>query len=286
MSNLNLEQSVFLAKQEIDRLQEFSIIDSVFMNYLKFASKTPGIVAAIKPTAGNTGYAFEVKQGTDGIVSIAPGMIISYNPTDTLFDRGIRIVKFAGISGLSFPAGVSYVIIKPKKVIWEEGTLDINADGSITGYSTNFNVVLRGNGTDEPVTIRFVKVDSVISTDTQITEAVNSGYYEVVALNGQATATQMTVTSDTPIVAEKGLKYIVCGTLPLGQVWSKYAGAGFTWETRPYLYEYDGFDIQAMVSTVSSANNDSTGYTIAKVTNTNGALSIDNLLTNRPYWSM
>ena len=72
MSNLNLEQSVFLAKQEIDRLQEFSIIDSVFMNYLKFASKTPGIVAAIKPTAGNTGYAFEVKQGTDGIVSIAP----------------------------------------------------------------------------------------------------------------------------------------------------------------------------------------------------------------------
>lgn len=286
MSNLNLEQSVFLAKQEIDRLQEFAITDSAFMNFLKFASKSPGIVSGNKPTSGASNYAFEVKQETGGVVSVSPGMIVSYNLTDILYNRNIRVVNFEGVSGLTFPSGVSYVIIKPKKVIWEAGTLDINADGSITGYGTNFNVVLRGNGTDEPVTIRFVKVDSVISVNTKIVEAVNSGYYEVVALNGQATATQMTVTSDTPITAEKGLKYIVCGTLPLGQVWSKYGGSGSTWETLPHLYEYSGFDIQAMISTTASANNDSTGYTIAKVTNTNGAISIDNLLTSRPYWSM
>src|SRR5690606_28724155 len=115
--------------------------------------------------------------------------------------------------------------IKYKYVTYEKGTVSINTSGEVVGSGTSFLEVLRGQGTQVPTKVKFLKLDG--------TPAINSGIYEVVdVINNQ----NLILTSAVDFVAENDLRLVVLGTTPLGEMLSA--------EQQEGLYKYDSCEIE------------------------------------------
>ena len=264
MSQINFTRKTFLEREEIARLQQF-LRDSPSENAIIGNTSRYGILRT------------DFQNDTDFLVE--PSSNAGRVKIDKLENRAITIdgdrIYQEAIDNIEVPDDNLWywMRIKYKYVTYEKGTVSINTSGEVVGNGTSFLEVLRGQGTNVPTKVKFLKLDG--------TPAINSGFYEVVdVLNNQ----NLILTSAVDFVAENDLRLVVLGTTPLGEMLSA--------EQQEGLYKYDSCEIefikeeQAEVPPhLSSTNPDLTFvqdkmFYIARVRNNAGFVSVDN--TN-PY---
>jgi hypothetical protein len=126
-----------------------------------------------------------------------------------------------------------WVKISHQYANYETGTINVSTDGNVTGFSTLFIDILRGQNTGVPTSIRFYKEDS---SGNELTPT-NSGVYEVVE-----------VINDTSCVlagsftAENNLRYIVVGSYTLGTALSD--------EQKEGLYNFNSCKVEFIAEEV------------------------------------
>lgn len=264
MSQINFTRKTFLEKEEIARLQQF-LRDSPSENAIIGNTSKYGILRT------------DFENDTDFLVepsSNAGRVKISKAENKAITSDGNMIYQEA-IDNIEVPADNLWywMRIKYNYVTYEKGTVSINANGEVVGTGTQFSEVLRGQGTQVPTKVKFLKMDG--------TPAVNSGFYEVVDIVNN---TNMVLTSAIDFVAENDLRMVVLGTTPLGEMLST--------EQQEGLYKYDSCEIEFIAEEeaevpphLSSTNPDSTFvqdkmFYIARVRNNAGFVSVDN---SNPY---
>ena len=262
MSQINFTRKTFLEKEEIARLQEF-LRDSPSENAIIGNTSKYGILRT------------DFENDTDFLVepsSNAGRVKIAKQENKAITIDGNRIYQEA-IDNIEVPDDNLWywMRIKYKYVTYEKGTVSINAIGEVAGNGTSFLEVLRGQGTQVPTKVKFLKLDG--------SPAINSGFYEVVdVLNNQ----NLILTSAVDFVAESDLRLVVLGTTPLGEMLSA--------EQQEGLYKYDSCEIEFIPEGVedsetpphlSMVNPDTTYeegkmFYIARVKNNAGFVDVDN----------
>lgn len=262
MSQINFTRKTFLEKEEIARLQEF-LRDSPSENAIIGNTSKYGILRT------------DFENDTDFLVepsSNAGRVKIAKQENKAITIDGNRIYQEA-IDNIEVPDDNLWywMRIKYKYVTYEKGTVSINSSGEVVGNGTSFLEVLRGQGTNVPTKVKFLKLDG--------TPAINSGFYEVVdVLNNQ----NLILTSAVDFVAESDLRLVVLGTTPLGEMLSA--------EQQEGLYKYDSCEIEFIPEDVedsetpphrSMVNPDTTYeegkmFYIARVKNNAGFVDVDN----------
>jgi len=187
MSYVKFNPNLFLEVAELNRFKKF-LDDEGFRRLVLLNTKTFGIF----PGENN----FKVEEGsTVGTIKLA-------NTSYALDSEGKLIVK-KPIDNINVPAGTWYwVIVKHEYEIFEEGTVSIATDGTLTGTNTKFLEVLRGQP-NFPAKIKFWKSKTVA--------ALNNGDYEVLYVGADDSATLQGVFSN-----ESNLYYSVVGTFTPG----------------------------------------------------------------------
>src|SRR5690554_1782245 len=189
MSQINFTRKTFLEKEEIARLQEF-LRDSPSENAIIGNTSKYGILRT------------DFENDTDFLVepsSNAGRVKIAKQENKAITIDGNRIYQEA-IDNIEIPDDNLWywMRIKYKYVTYEKGTVSINSSGEVVGSGTSFLEVLRGQGTNVPTKVKFLKLDG--------TPAINSGFYEVVdVLNNQ----NLILTSAVDFVAENDLRLVV-----------------------------------------------------------------------------
>jgi hypothetical protein len=159
-----------------------------------------------------------------------------------------------------------WVRVSHKYRYHELGTVEIAADGYMTGTGTTFTEVLRGQATDVPTKIKLIK-------SSDLSPAVNSGYYELVDVVDSTTAILAGTTTFTP---ETSLHFVVIGATPINENISVEQAIG--------LYQYDDCEIELVQESVLDTpptvgfTQDKTFY-LARIQNTGGSLTIQDKRT-------
>ena len=259
MSKINFTRRTFLEKEEIARFQQF-LADSPSENAIIGNTSKWGILRT--DFQGDTDFLVEPSANA-GRVKIAK------QENKALTSEGLRIYQEA-IDGIEIPNDNLWywLRIKHKYVNWEVGTLDINQNGEIYGSGTKFLQVLRGQGTQVPVKVKFVKLDG--------STAINSGFYEVVDVTDDENAI---LTSAIEFVTEFDLRIVVVGTTPIGET--------VTVEQEQGIYSYDSCEIEIVAEDIEDQETPpSVGFEqdkmfyIARVKNNAGFVEVDN---SNPY---
>ena len=248
MSKINYNRKTFLSKEELQRNQDF-LSDLAFSKTLLMGiTKNWGIVSGKRDAASQE---LRVTADTNpGSIKIAPGYLV---------DSNHNLITVPGINQLPVPetGEAYYVILSHDTVNWE--------------VNTEFLAVLRGQGTQAPVNIRFVKEDG--------SETLNNGVYEVVEVINDTSAV---INSYNSVDAEQNLKMIVVGTLPIG--------VNFTADQLKGVYTYDSYDRTTLLTVSVSgglpAYTEDIDFPIAKVVNNNGVVSVSDQDTLRKYWTI
>lgn len=262
MSKLNYNRKTFLSREELGREQLFRD-DMAFSKILLTAiTKGWGIVSSQK---GSSSTELRVTADTNpGTVRISPGYIVS---------KDKNLVTVPEIRYLSVPetGAPYYVILSHAYVNYEDGYVSVDVSGNLNGLNTDFFSVLRGQGTQAPVNVRFVKEDG--------SEALNNGIYEVVEV---LTGNSAVINSYASLVAEQNLRMIVLGTLPIGGVFSEEQLVG--------LYSYDRYDSSKLLTPSENggvpAYVEDIDFPIAKVVNNGGVITVSEEETLRKYWTI
>lgn len=243
MAYLKFTPDLFLGKQELNKFQNF-ILDRQKL-LIKLEGKTWGIVKNGSNVAGNN---FLVAVGTSaGTVKIANK---SY-----AIDSDANIITKRVEDNIAIPDNSVYywMRISYQETTIEEGVVNIDGSGNLTGTSTKFTEVLRGLP-DAPSKIKF-------SGST-----LNLNEYEVVD-----------VVSDTTVVlsgnfsAESNIRYMVVGTFTPGQS---------ILEANKFPFVNDGCLLELVAETlVDTAPAKSPGmetkqFYIARVRNVGGTVSV------------
>lgn len=250
MSKININRNIFLEKEELLRLQKFlgelNIVNQVMLDN----TSNWGIVRTVFNSESPD---FKVEAGTNlGTIKIAS--------ESKAVDKNKNLIYQTPIDNISIPNNGNYywVKISHKYNYTEEGEVSINTDGTVTGVNTKFFEVLRGQSTEVPVKIKFYK-DSGL---------VNTSIYEVVSVDSDTSL----LLSGTLFTAESGLKYIVIGSTPIGEV--------LTDDQKVGLYWYDSCNIELIPEEtlgeppVSDYLVDEDFY-IARVRNVSNTISIE-----------
>jgi hypothetical protein len=252
MSKININRNIFLEKEELARLQDF-LINSTSSQALLDNTENWGIVRTVF-----TGVSpdFLIEAGSNsGTIKIAA--------LSKAVDIDKLLIKQIPIDNIAVTAGAFYwVKISHKYINTEEGTCSIDPSGNLTGSGTLFSSVLRGQSTEVPVKIKFVKSDGSAAT--------NSGIYEVSELN-VSTPDISAILTGTTFTSESSLKYIVIGSTPLGETITSPQVNG--------LYQYDSCNIELVIESTletppSSLVPDKQFY-VARVKNTSGTVAIE-----------
>lgn len=259
MSKLNLTRRTFLEKEELARFQQF-LADSPSENAIIGNTSKWGIL--------RTDFATD----TDFLVepSANAGRVkIDKTVNKALTSAGLRAVQNA-IDNIAITDDSAWywLRIKHKYVNWENGVVEVNASGELTGVGTAFTEILRGQGTQVPVRIKFAKEDG--------SSVTNSGFYEVVDITSDTVAI---LTSAIEFQTETDLKMVVVGTTPVGE--------SVTVEQEGGLYSYDSCEIE-IVAEVDLDTAPETGFIqdqtfyIARVQNTGGFVVVQDKRTE--WW--
>lgn len=215
MSKLKISENLFLETAELNRLVKF-LTDDGYKRIFKSMVRNYGIVR----NTGNT-Y-FKVTQKSTGIVTINSGLA---------FDSNLDAIVMKDDLDLAVAdTGTNRWLILSRAIHnWEDGTVSITTDGTLTGVGTHFTEILRGQP-NFPTKVKF-------------NSANNAGEYEVVS-----------VTSDTQAVlsgsfaAESGKQFSVIGTFTPGFVPDS---------ANKQIYEFDGYSIRIQDSASRPAVMDS-----------------------------
>lgn len=260
MSKLNYNRRTFLSKEELQREQLFRSSKSLAEILLTRMTKTWGIVED-KSVKESLMVTVDTNPGT---IRIAPGYALTseYNLITVPEIRQLEVPQ----NGQAY-----YVILAYKQIHWEEGTVSVDVNGNMEGVGTDFMEVLRGQGTQAPINIKFAKADG--------SDPLNGGVYEVVEV---INSTSATINAYDSVAEEKDLKLVVLGTLPIG--------TDFTDEQKEGLYTYDSYDPERLLTEGNDGNLPSyTGgkeFPIAKVTNNGGTITVEQQDTLREYWTL
>lgn len=241
MSKLNISENLFLEVNELKQLVQF-IEEDGWKRAVKYLVTKFGIVRDENNTQ------FKVTVNANGTaVDINPGLAFT-SSMDAIVSRKIQTISTNNI------IDKMWLIISRSTTNYEEGTINIDAVGNISGNSTEFLKVLRGQP-NFPVKVAF---DSVL----------NSGEYEVVNVVNDTSA--VVVGDFTP---ENNIRYKVIGTFTPGFNPSP---------ANKYIYEYDDCNITVIDSpSMPTLNPDE--YLIACVYDNNGTIEIEDY---RIYYMM
>lgn len=208
MSRLKISENLFLEVNELQRLVKF-LADDGYKLAVKSLSKSFGIVE----NNGNTYFKTTAKAGTSNVVVINPG--IAFTPSMD------AIVMNDSLEMEIVNNGINHWLVLSRSVSnYEDGSVTINSDGSLSGIGTEFTKVLRGQP-NFPTKIKF-------------NSSLNLGEYEVVNVVSDNSA----VLSGS-FVNESKLKYSVVGTFT----------PGFQpIDNNKMIYEYDSYNIRVIDS--------------------------------------
>lgn len=208
MSRLKFSSNLFLEVNELQRFNKFLEEDG-WKRAMKAISKNFGIVA----NASNSYFKVTARSGSNSVIVINAGIAFDSNMDAIVMTDDLELS--VGNTGSN-----RWVILSRAVTNEEQGTVNINSDGSLSGIGTEFTKVLRGQP-NFPVKVKFNSTS-------------NNGEYEVVS-----------VTSDTSallsgsFVNQSNIKYSVVGTFTPGFQPT---------EDNKMIYEYDSYNIEVVDS--------------------------------------
>lgn len=208
MSRLKFSSNLFLEVNELQRFNKFLEEDG-WKRAMKAISKNFGIVE----NASNSYFKVTARSGSNSVIVINAGIAFDSNMDAIVMTDDLELS--VGNTGSN-----RWVILSRAVTNEEQGTVNINSDGSLSGIGTEFTKVLRGQP-NFPVKVKFNSTS-------------NNGEYEVVS-----------VTSDTSallsgsFVNQSNIKYSVVGTFTPGFQPT---------EDNKMIYEYDSYNIEVVDS--------------------------------------
>lgn len=208
MSRLKFSSNLFLEVNELKRFNKFLEEDG-WKRAMKAISKNFGIVE----NASNSYFKVTPRAGSNSVIVINAGIAFDSNMDAIVMTDDLELS--VGNTGSN-----RWVILSRAVTNEEQGTVNINSDGSLSGIGTEFTKVLRGQP-NFPVKVKF-------------NSTRNNGEYEVVS-----------VTSDTSallsgsFVNQRNIKYSVVGTFTPGFQPT---------EDNKMIYEYDSYNIEVVDS--------------------------------------
>lgn len=185
MSKLNISPNLFLEINELSHLIKF-LSDDGFKSYFKYLCKSFGIAQ----NENNTFYKVSRKNESTDTVIINAGIAFDSELNRIYLEEN----KELKLTNTGVP---QWIVISYATTHNEVGTVNISAQGNLSGNGTKFLDVLRG----QPNFPTKVKFDS----------SINTGEYEVVDVTSNTMATLTGAFS-----AENNLKYQVIGTFTPG----------------------------------------------------------------------
>lgn len=222
MAKLKISEDLFLEKQELNRLVKFLEFDGYKQEFL-LNTTTFGIVKGYNlPSALNTlpkdSFLVDNIGAASNTVNIRTGRAINNKAEIITLDSNYTLQIPA--NGLWYWIKISY-----RKVNYEVGTIDIDANGNMSGFGTFFTEVLRGQP-NFTTKIKFLN------------STLNNLEYDVVDVVGDTSAI---LSGD--FLAESGLQYVVVGTFTPGFV---------PLNADKNIYEYDNVNISIVSETPST----------------------------------
>jgi len=208
MSKLKISDNLFLEVNELNNMLKFLKEDG-YIRLCKSFIKGYGIVK----NTNNDGFKVSLKPGTANTVYINPGLAFDSSLEGIVLDSRIELI-------INNTNSKRWLVLSRNVSNIEKGLININADGSIVGNSTEFTKVLRGQP-NFPVKIKFES-------------SINIGEYEVVKVTNDNNALL-----SGNFTAESNVKYSVIGTFTPGFI--------PTAENK-MIYEYDSYNIKAVDS--------------------------------------
>ena len=251
MSNLKINNDLFLGKEELNRFRKF-LDDSGYRKFIGLMTKSFGVV---KNFRDNDFDSFKVGTGASGQIKVSgnsfavdENLNLIYNPTDINFNIPNDSLWY-------------WVKIKFSKTNLEQGTVSLASDGALSGVNTKFSEVLRGSP-NYPSRLRLYSVDS----DGFFTQL--EGEAEVVSVLSDTSAFIHLYSGALP----ETMRYAVVGTFTPGIVVP---------EDSKMIFEYDYVTIE-LVSEITQdvppvKNTDE--YYIARVKNSGGTVTINDKRT-------
>jgi hypothetical protein len=259
MSQLNITRNIFLEKEELTRFQTFLVNDTISNIFLENTTAW-GIV---RSEFSGENLAFKVEVGTNsGTIKITED--------SKAVDADHLLIYKEATDNIEVPEdGVYYwVKISQDYRTYEDGTCSLDADGNLTGSSTTFTDVLRGQSTEVPVKIKFYKEDDTL---------VNDQTYEVVDVLSD---TSVLLTGSTSFTAETNLRYIVIGSTVIGETVTSQQLEG--------LYNYDSCNLELIEEEVEGEAPttdfvEDYEFYLARVVNNSGTVTVEDERTD--YWT-
>ena len=215
--DVNFSNNLFISSAELNRFKQ-SLGEKGWKVFAKHLVKQFGIANS----GNNTYFLPAAKTGETEVITIRPGVA---------FDSDMNIISLEQATDISLPIaqltnGSKYwIILSHKTTHFEEGTVNVTAQGALTGSGTDFLSVLRGQP-DFPTKIR-------------LQSQVNTGDYEVVYVSSATSAVLA-----GSFTQEQNLKYSVIGTFTPGFIPS---------DSNAQIYSYDSCDIRVVIATDISA---------------------------------
>lgn len=250
MASFNNNTDLFIGKAELSRLIKFMDQDG----FRQLMLKNSGSFGIIRYEADANGNNFKVEEDVLG-----SGNIKIASKSFAIDETGNLIVQdVVGSIAVANDSAYYWVKIAHKYKTTEGGSVNIDANGNLTGTATIFTDVLRG-APNFPSKISFPGSSN------------NPLEYEVVEVLNDTT-----VILDGSFIPENNLTYQVVGTFTPGAVPTL---------SEKYPFQYDGCDItlEAEVSlNTAPVKSDGTEFYIARVVNTGGNVAIEDKRTE--FW--
>lgn len=213
MSSLKISDNVFLGSQELNKMINF--ISSGYKDCIKNIVKDFGIIL------DDSNSYFLVEKNSDQQIKINPGIAFDSDINKII----LQSIEYVDVSPLEISSGVyynQYVVLSYDSNHFEEGTVNIDAQGTLTGIGTKFLEILRGQY-NFPVKIKF---DSEYNTDEySVIDVIND---ESAILSGD-------------FYVENDLKYSIIGNFSPGFIPS---------DEEKFIYINDSFKIEFINSNV------------------------------------
>lgn len=265
MSKINIHRGTFLEKEELSRMISF-FDKSVFQKCLLTISESFGLVSK----GSIPGEEFTVKKSSsEGAIDIIGGCVIP--------SKNLEPFEVPNISGFTVPNGDWWVKLSPKTTNYEEGIVQIDNSGNVSG-TVNFSGIVRGQSSGVPTCVRFIKVDD----NGNETPAANNKIYQVINI---VDSTTIQLSSGYPFVSESGLRVVVLGSIPLGRKFTDE-------QQNDGLYTFDSYRISLVSVENGVIPSRSEGENIiARVTASNGRVNtVDTSYRALPsycnYWKL
>lgn len=248
MSRLNITSDLFLGLQELNRQNKFTKEDGYIRIFRSLINNFGIVNVDTDPSFVN----FKVEAGSNaGTIKIA---VDSY-----AVDDNINIITQRAIDNIDITDDSNWywVRITYQEDGIEEGTVDLAANGDVTGTITKFSEVLRDQN-NYPVKINFP--NSILNTDD----------YQVASVLSDTSAI---LSGSTGFVSENGVSYRVVGSYtpginPVGD------------DRLPYFY--DSCDLELVLETVPNTppvKTEGEQFYLARVQNIASSLTIQDKRT-------